>query len=238
MARVLVVDDEPCVRNTVTQLLTGAGHEVHAVSDGEAGLAEALSGRYDLLILDLRLPKIDGIEVCRRIRLQSQVPILMLTGLGDEMDKVTGLEAGADDYLTKPFGGLELLARVKALLRRVTPPREAGQARREASPWRIEIDGLAIDLIERQVTKGGTQVRLTPKEFDLLAHLARNPGVTFSARQLMIDVWGYSQCCDCSDTRTVAVHIRWLRQKLEANPAKPTLIVTAGGGYRLRCPPR
>ncbi|HEX2924486.1 MAG TPA: response regulator transcription factor [Chloroflexota bacterium] len=236
MPRVLVVDDDLTVRNTVTRLLVGFGYEVHAVSDGETALMEALTDRYDLLILDLRLPKLGGIEVCRRVRLRSLVPILMLTAMGGEMDKVTGLETGADDYLTKPFSGLELLARVKALLRRSKSPMESGRGESQPSPWKIEIGRLTIDMIERQVTWKGKPIRLAPKEFDLLAHLARNPGVTFSARQLMMDVWGYP---DSPDTRTVAVHIRWLREKLEADPAKPVLILTAkGGGYVIAASPQ
>jgi DNA-binding response OmpR family regulator len=240
MSRVLVVDDVAAVRDMVVRLLVEVGYEVHAVSDGEAALAEALTGKYDLLILDIRLPKIDGIEVCRRIRLQSEIPVLMLTGLGKATDKVMGLEMGADDYLTKPFSALELLARVKALLRRSGTQRGTDRVTQRdpqnASPWRVEMDGVTLDMIEREVVKDGRAIRLTPKEFDLLAYLARNQGTTFSSRQLMADVWGYP---DSSDTRTVAVHIRWLREKLEADPAKPTLIRTAkGSGYHIGPQPR
>ena len=232
-----MVDDEPAVRNTLSVILPGAGFQVDAVSDGEAALDMARDTPYDLIILDLRLPGLDGVEVCRRLRKGSHVPILMLTGLNQELDKVLGLEAGADDYLTKPFGSLELLARVRALFRR------AQQGTAYSSPsgdsenpepltTRVRVNDLEIDLIGRKVWISGRQVKLSHKEFELLSFLACHPGQAFSSPYLLNEVWGYS---DTGDTRTVLVHIRWLRQKLEEDPSRPRLIETIkGSGYRLR----
>lgn len=238
MPRVLVVDDEPAIRNTLSTILPGVGLDVDTALDGETALQKARETRYDLIILDLRLPGLDGVEVCRRLRKQSQLPILMLTGLGEEMDKVLGLEAGADDYLTKPFGGMELLARVRALLRRA--PVGAGAPSRQfevAGPQepltaRVRVGDLEIDLIERKVSMSGHSVKLSHREFELLSFLARHPGQAFPSAHLLKKVWGYE---DTGDTRTVLVHVRWLRQKLEEDPSAPRLIETVrGSGYRLR----
>lgn len=238
MPRVLVVDDEPAVRNTLSVILPRAGFEVDTASDGEAALEIAGDTLYDLIILDLRLPGMDGVEVCRRLRKVSPIPILMLTGLDQELDKVLGLEAGADDYLTKPFGSLELLARVRALLRRAQKGAAANPSPAEDSDTqeplttRVRVNELEIDLIGRKVWISGRSVKLSHKEFELLSFLARHPGQAFSSPYLLNEVWGYS---DTGDTRTVLVHIRWLRQKLEEDPSMPKIIETVkGSGYRLR----
>lgn len=239
MPRILVVDDEPAVRSAVSAILSGVGFDVNTVSDGETALETSLADPHDLIILDLCLPGLDGVEVCRRLRKESLVPILMLTGLGEELDKVLGLEACADDYLTKPFGALELLARVRVLLRRAQ--KDSGVRLPQSESWAIEepfaaarlrINNLEIDLIGRKVLISGKPVKLSHREFDLLSYLSRHPGQPFSAAHLLREVWGYR---DTTDTRTVLVHIRWLRQKMERDASVRDLIETIKGkGYRLR----
>jgi DNA-binding response OmpR family regulator len=239
MPRILVVDDEPAVRNTVSLVLSGAEFEVDTAVDGETALQQASRDNYDLYILDLRLPGVSGVQVCRELRHMTLVPILILTGLNEELDKVLGLEAGADDYLTKPFGAMELLARVRALLRRAKigggtgSPTDGGKAPGGlVATTRLRVGELEIDLIARTVVRAGRPVRLSHREFDLLSYLARHPGQAFSAVDLIKEVWGYQ---DANDTRTVLVHVRWLRQKLERYPSNPELIETVKGeGYRLR----
>ena len=226
MARVLLVEDEPALLATIEYNLRREGHDVVAARDGEAALARASEGA-DLVLLDLMLPKIDGLEVCRRIRDTSGVPILMLTARTDEVDRVVGLEMGADDYLTKPFSMRELLARVKALLRR----RDLLLAEVASHPAeRLSGGDVEVDVRAHAVTRSGVPVLLTPKEFDLLAFLVRNRGQVFSAERLLEQVWGYENAVDA---RTIPVHIRKLREKLEDDPSRPARIETLRGvGYR------
>lgn len=230
MATILLVEDEPTLLATIRYNLRREGYEVLTAADGEAALAGAASGP-DLIILDVLLPKLDGYEVCRRIRRHSSVPILMLTAKGDEIDRVVGLELGADDYLTKPFSMRELLARVKALLRRRDLLlEELAQRSAEAARERLVAGDLEIDPAAHRVLKGGVPVALTPKEFDLLVFLVRHRGQVFSAERLLEQVWGYDSAVD---TGTVPVHIRGLREKLEDEPSRPRRIETVRGvGYR------
>ncbi|HLF76117.1 MAG TPA: response regulator transcription factor [Dehalococcoidia bacterium] len=218
---VLVVDDEPTLVATVKYNLERDGYQVLTAGDGEQAMSLARSRRPDLVILDLMLPVMDGLEVCRLLRRESSLPILMLTAKAEEVDKVVGLEMGADDYLTKPFGMRELVARVRALLRRT-----------EATP---EVESLVsgdlmVDLRRRQAFRGGEPLDLKPKELELLMFLVRSRGRAFTREQLLRDVWGYDFF---GDSRTVDVHVRWLRQKIETEPAKPVRLVTVRGtGYR------
>ncbi|HYM15263.1 MAG TPA: response regulator transcription factor [Dehalococcoidia bacterium] len=222
---VLVVEDEPALASSLSYNLRKNGFNVLAVGDGVAGLQEARRARPDVIVLDLMLPKMDGLEVCRRLRAESDVPIIMLTARGEELDKVVGLEVGADDYLTKPFGMRELLARVRALLRRSAAGRTAG----EELPQIVAGD-LALDLRGRTVRRGAREVALKPKEFDLLFFLARNAGQVFTREQLLEHVWGYEFF---GGSRTVDVHIRWLREKLEQEPSHPQHLLTVRGvGYK------
>jgi DNA-binding response OmpR family regulator len=231
MARILIVDDEPNLRHTVGYNLRREGYEVVQAADGEAALGAAQSHPPDLVVLDLMLPGIDGLEVCRRLRQRSAVPILMLTARDSEIDRVVGLEVGADDYLAKPFSMRELVARVRAILRRA----ELNRAAREpAAPERISADGLILDLGRRRVEVDGAPVLLKPREFDLLAFLARHPGQVFSRAQLLTHVWGYDFA---GDTRTVDVHVRSLRTKLGDRADDARWIETVWGvGYRFREP--
>ncbi|HEY8532011.1 MAG TPA: response regulator transcription factor [Limnochorda sp.] len=222
MDRVLVVDDDPHVCELVTLYLRQEGFDVTCRHDGHSGLEEALSGRYQILILDLMLPGIDGWEVCRRVRAQSSLPILMLTARDDDMEKILGLELGADDYVTKPFNPREVVARVKAILRRSRD----GEAERE----RLAFPGLVIDHDEHRVLLGETPVSLTPREFELLWVLARSAGRTLTRDQLLERVWGYDFY---GDERTVDVHIKRLRRKIEPPGAPWRYIHTVWGvGYR------
>jgi DNA-binding response OmpR family regulator len=222
--RILLVDDEPSIQKMLTHALEREGFQVHAVGDGEAAL-EAI-GTYEphLIILDIMLPKIDGTEVIRRVRSQSDVPVIMLTAKDDEIDRVVGLELGADDYVTKPFAVRELVARVRAIMRRVLVP--TGQRQDELS-----YDGLTIHLPSRRVAVDGQDVDLTYTEFELLVTLASNPGRVFSRSTLLTRVWGD----EFRDERTVDVHIRHLREKIERDPRNPEFIHTARGvGYVFR----
>jgi DNA-binding response OmpR family regulator len=218
---VLVVDDEPTLVATLRYNLEREGYRVLTAADGEAALAAARTERPDLVVLDLMLPVMDGLEVCRVLRNEMRAPILMLTARSEEVDKVVGLELGADDYVTKPFGMRELLARVRALLRRVDsqPDNES-----------LVSDDIEIDLKRHEVVRAGKRLDLKPKELDLLLFFVRNKGRAFTREQLLRDVWGYDFL---GDSRTVDVHIRWLRQKIEAEPADPTRLITVRGvGYR------
>src|SRR4051812_6202779 len=208
MSRILIVDDEPNLRHTVGYNLRREGYEVVQAADGESALGAAQSQPPDLVVLDLMLPGIDGLEVCRRLRQRSAVPILMLTARDTEIDRVVGLEVGADDYLAKPFSMRELLARVKAILRRAELDRVVQQP---AAPDEVSANGLTVHLGRRRVEVDGAPVTLKPREFDLLAFLARHPGQVFSRAQLLTNVWGYDFA---GDTRTVDVHVRSLRTKL------------------------
>ncbi|MFJ9114145.1 response regulator transcription factor [Streptomyces sp. NPDC102394] len=219
-ARVLVVDDDPTVAEVVTGYLDRAGYVVDRAGDGPDALARAEAHWPDLVVLDLMLPGMDGLEVCRRMRGRGPVPVIMLTARGDEDDRILGLEVGADDYVTKPFSPRELVLRVESVLRR-TRPSQPSAALRAA--------GLAVDPSARRALKDGTELALTIREFDLLAFFLRNPGRVFSREDLMREVWGW----DFGDLSTVTVHVRRLRGKVEDDPARPRLIQTVWGvGYR------
>jgi DNA-binding response OmpR family regulator len=228
--KVLVVEDEPTLVETLKYNLTRQGYDVCTVTEGLAALEVARRERPDLIVLDIMLPKLDGFEVCRILRREMNVPILMLTARVDEVDKVVGLEVGADDYLTKPFSMRELLARVKALLRRVRLDREEA-AEVEAPPAEKLVFGdLTIDLARREVLRQGKPLYLKPKEYDLLVFLARNQNIVLSRDLILERVWGWEFD---GGSRTVDVHVRWLRKKIEPDPAHPTRIVTVRGvGYR------
>jgi DNA-binding response OmpR family regulator len=221
--KILVVDDEPTLIATLRYNLEREGYEVITAQDGESGLALGRTHRPDLVLLDLMLPGLDGLQVCRLLRREMQVPILMLTAKGDEVDKVVGLEMGADDYVTKPFSMREVVARVKALLRRA-------DIRTPTEDDILTAGELQLDLRKRAATMGGVATAMKPKEFDLLTFFMRNPGHAFTREQLLHHVWGYDFA---GDTRTVDVHIRWLREKIEDRPDKPAKLITVRGtGYR------
>jgi DNA-binding response OmpR family regulator len=222
--RILLVDDEPSIQKMLTHALEREGFQVHVVGDGEAALEAVDVYEPHLIVLDIMLPKIDGTEVIRRVRSQSDVPVIMLTAKDDEIDRVVGLELGADDYVTKPFAVRELVARVRAIMRRVLVP--TGQRQDELS-----YDGLTIHLPSRRVTVDDEDVDLTYTEFELLVTLASNPGRVFSRSTLLTRVWGD----EFRDERTVDVHIRHLREKIERDPRNPEFIHTARGvGYVFR----
>ena len=230
MAKILVVDDEPTLRNVLQYNLTKEAHHVRTAGDGEEAIDQAREYEPDLILLDVMLPKLDGFEVCKAIRRESNVPILMLTAKDSEIDKVVGLEIGADDYITKPFSMRELVARVKAMIRRSEMLKGELNAGR-AEKTRLAVRGLTMDLLQHRVTLGDKTINMKPKEFELLAFLLRHPGQVFSRDQLLDQVWGYEFG---GDTRTVDVHIRWLREKIEEKPSKPTYLETVRGvGYRL-----
>jgi len=226
--RVLVVEDDRDIAELVRLHLVDLGCQVQLAHDGAIGLAQAESQPYDLVILDLMLPGIDGLEICKRLRAgPAYLPILMITSKASELDRVLGLELGADDYLTKPFSVSELMARVKAIFRRVDA---MGVATAKAAPQSISAGELAIDLDRRVVTLAGRVVELTAKEFDLLAHFAANPGRVFNRAQLLDKVWGYS---NIGYEHTVNSHINRLRAKIEQDPAKPRYILTVWSvGYK------
>jgi DNA-binding response OmpR family regulator len=226
--RVLVIEDEQDIAALVGLHLKDLDLEVVTCGDGRDGLDQALSERWDLVVLDLSLPGIDGLEICRRVRLSGEyTPILMLTARSSEMDRVLGLETGADDYVTKPFGIVEFTARAKAILRRVHHLRSA----RLNDGNGLTVGDLEIDLDDRQVRRAGSTIDLTAREFDLLSHFARNPGKVFSRAQLLDQVWGMTH--DAYE-HTVSSHINRLRAKLEPDPANPRYLVTVWGvGYRL-----
>jgi DNA-binding response OmpR family regulator len=221
--RVLVVEDERMVAEVVERYLKRDGYDVVVAPDGASGLAACESYQPDLVVLDLMLPSVDGMEVCRRIRSRSQVPIIMLTARGDEVDKLVGLEIGADDYMTKPFSPRELAARVKTVLRRARP-----QAYDEADALRFS--DLRINGRTRNVERAGSPVSLTAREFDLLLFLARHPGQVFSRDQLLENIWDFEFP---GDDGTVTVHMRRLRAKIEADPSRPRHLRTVWGvGYK------
>ena len=224
---ILLVDDEDSVQKLLSYPLERDGFRVLAAKDGEEALAKFASEPVDLVVLDLMLPKLDGLEVCKRLRAQSTVPIIMLTARDDELDKVLGLELGADDYITKPFSIREFRSRVRALLRRASLP---AQDRRESET--IQADGLVVDPSRRTVEVRGEAVQLTYVEFELLRTLAANPGRVFSRRQLLEALWGDSAY---REPRTIDVHVRHLREKLERDASEPEFILTVrGAGYRFR----
>ncbi|MBU5435754.1 response regulator transcription factor [Pseudoflavonifractor sp. MSJ-37] len=224
--KILVVDDEKVLVKGIKFNLQSEGYQVETAYDGEAAVELARSGAFDLIILDLMMPKIDGLQACMRIREFSNVPIIMLTARSEDADKIVGFECGADDYITKPFNILELKARVRALLRR------AGMAARKEENGRLTVGHITLDPNERSVWKGEEPVDLTAKEFDLMELLMRNPGRVYSRENLLNVVWGYEYA---GDYRTVDVHVRRLREKLELDPAHPVYILTKWGvGYYLK----
>ncbi len=228
-SKILVVEDDLNLQDVLRYNLGKEGYEVFTASDGIGALDVARSRKPDLIVLDIMLPRLDGLEVCRILRREMTVPILMLTAKAEETDKVVGLELGADDYMTKPFSLREFLARIRAMLRRAEMMTAASSAQ-EATPSSIRVGELEIDLAGHTVSRGGTLVDLSHKEFDLLAFLIKNKGQVFSREQLLEKVWGYDYA---GDTRTVDVHIRWLRQKIETNPANPAHLLTVRGiGYK------
>ena len=227
-ARILVVDDEPSITEFVSYNLKKDGYEVSVAPDGDTALALAAAHQFDLVVLDVMLPGMDGYEVCRRLRSTSSVPVLFLSARDTELDKVVGLEIGGDDYLAKPFGVRELSARVKALLRRATPEtREAGVAGE-----RFEVAGVVLDEASHVATSATGEIDLTPREFELLACLMRHTGKVLSREQLLRDAWGWEYLVE---TKTVDTHVKRLRDKLEAAGVDPTLVETVRGyGYRFR----
>ena len=230
-SKVLIVEDEPTLLETLEYNLIRQGYQVCTAADGPTALEVARRERPDAIVLDIMLPGLDGFEVCRILRREMSVPILMLTARADEVDRVVGLEMGADDYLTKPFSMRELLARVKALLRRVRLDREElAAAGEDAGPERLIFGDLTIDQARHEVLRQGEPLRLKPKEYELLLFLARNRGIVLSRDLILERVWGWDYN---GGSRTVDVHVRWLREKIEPDPANPTRIVTVRGvGYR------
>jgi DNA-binding response OmpR family regulator len=221
VARVLVVDDDHTVREVVVSYLRAHRHEVVEAADGETALRVMRETPADLVVLDLMLPGIDGLEVCRRLRTASEVPVIMLTALGSETDRVVGLERGADDYVTKPFSPRELALRVDSVLRR--------SGERPAAPARLTDGDLVVDTGSHVATLGNQVLALTGREFDLLRFLVANPGVAYSRDELLQQVWGWS----FGDQSTVTVHVRRLREKVETDPTRPVRLVTVWGvGYR------
>lgn len=229
--KVLVVEDEPALLETLEYNLTRQGYTVCTAADGPAALEVARQEQPDLILLDVMLPGIDGFEVCRILRQEMSVPILMLTARDEEVDKVVGLEVGADDYMTKPFSMRELLARVKALLRRVRLIREEITGENGAvSAQKLIFGDLTIDMARREVLRRGEPLQLRPREYELLVFLARNRGIVLSRDLILERVWGWDYG---GGSRTVDVHVRWLREKIEPDPAHPIRIVTVRGvGYR------
>ncbi|MDP2871092.1 MAG: response regulator transcription factor [Bacillota bacterium] len=225
--RVLLVDDEPSLLKGVKLSLELEGYEVLTAADGNQALTVFSASDPDLIVLDLMLPGVDGLTVCRRIRETSTTPIIMLTAKADDVDKVVGLEVGADDYLTKPFNTRELVARVRAVLRRVQFDRQAAAGAGEEHV--LVLGDLTIDVHRRRVQRGDRPFDLTPTEFDLLAHLAAHPGRVFSREELLRNVWGYEYF---GDDRTVDVHVSRLRDKIEPDAQSPVYVLTSWGkGY-------
>ena len=221
--RILLVDDEPLIIKGLKYTLEQEGYETLCAMDGEEALNVFFSNNVDIVLLDVMLPKMDGIQVCQRIRESSNVPIIMLTAKGEDMDKILGLEYGADDYMTKPFNILEVKARIKTILRR------AGQPAANEEKKIVRVRDLEVNIVNRSVTLGGKDVRLTAKEFDLLQLFINNRGKVFSREAMLETVWKYDYM---GDARTVDVHIRRLREKIERNTSQPEFIFTKWGvGY-------
>jgi len=229
--KVLIVEDEPTLLETLQYNLSHQDYEVLTAMDGKSALAVARNEQPDLVVLDLMLPGIDGIEVCRILRQEMSVPILMLTARDEEIDKVVGLEVGADDYMTKPFSMRELIARIKALLRRERLIREEISAEDGVQPEQtLTFGDLRIDMSRREVTREGKNLHLKPREYELLTFLARHRGIVLSRDLILERVWGWDYD---GGSRTVDVHVHWLREKIEPDPKTPTRIVTVRGvGYR------
>jgi two-component system response regulator RegX3 len=228
LSRILVVDDEPLIADSLTYSLKQEGFEVMAVEGGYQALEVVETFGPDLIVLDIMLPDISGLEVCRRLRAQTTTPIIMLTARGEEIDRVLGLEVGADDYLAKPFSFRELLARIRSILRRVEYDRQAVELEV------MELGDLSLDPVARRVFRGEDELQLSTREFDLLAYLMKNAGRALSREELLEEVWGEGWV---GDPRTLDVHIRWLRMKIEEDPASPQYIQTVRGhGYRFAGP--
>ena len=224
--KILIVEDDINLQDTLAYNLRKEQFEVITAANGETALELAKDENPDLIVLDIMLPGLSGLEVCRILRKEMTVPVLMLTARNEEVDKIVGLEIGADDYMTKPFSMRELLARIRAMLRRasMTIPRAAAEKT-------IKIDNLVIDTARHNAVLDGKELGMSPKEFDLLVFLAENRELVFSREQLLEKVWGYDYG---GDTRTVDVHVRWLRQKIETDPSKPEKLITVRGtGYKM-----
>lgn len=228
MTRIMLVDDEPLITESLTYSLRREGFDVKSVGDGSIALQEILDYAPDLVVLDVMLPGMNGLEICRRLRAQSTIPVIMLTARGEEIDRVLGLEVGADDYLAKPFSFRELLARVRSILRRVELDRQVSMMQS------INLGNLTLDSTARRVFKSGQEVQLSAREFDLLSCLMKNAGRALSREDLLGEVWGSDWI---GDQRTLDVHVRWLRLKVEDDPASPKYIQTVRGhGYRFAGP--
>jgi DNA-binding response OmpR family regulator len=230
--KILIVEDEIALQETLAYNLQKQGYEVFLAGDGTTALEISRKIKPDLILLDIMLPGMDGFEVCRRLRSELSTPVLMLTARDDEIDRVVGLEVGADDYLTKPFSMRELVARVKAMLRRVRIFRDelsANQIGNDLSS-KLEFENLSIDIGRREVRLNNQVVNLKPKEYELLLYLVKHKNHVLSRDQILESVWGWEYI---GDSRTVDVHVRWLREKIEAVPSSPSKIITVrGAGYR------
>ncbi|UCH58929.1 MAG: response regulator transcription factor [Anaerolineales bacterium] len=228
MNRILLVDDEPLITDSLTYSLRREGFDVKSVGDGVAALQEVEKFDPELVVLDIMLPGMSGLEVCRRIRANSTIPVIMLTARGEEIDRVLGLEVGADDYLAKPFSFRELLARIRSILRRVELDRQTAHVQAAT------VGNLTLDPVSRRVFKSEQELQLSAREFDLLSSLMKNAGRALSRDELLADVWGDDWI---GDPRTLDVHVRWLRLKVEDDPASPRYIQTVRGhGYRFAGP--
>jgi DNA-binding response OmpR family regulator len=228
LTRIMLVDDEPLITDSLSYSLRREGFDVKAVGDGAIALQEILAFQPDLVVLDIMLPGMSGLEICRRLRAQSAIPVIMLTARGEEIDRVLGLEVGADDYLPKPFSFRELLARVRSILRRVELDRQVSQTQS------VTLGNLTLDPVARRIFKDDQELQLSAREFDLLSNLMKNAGRALSREELLSEVWGSDWI---GDQRTLDVHVRWLRLKVEDDPASPRYIQTVRGhGYRFAGP--
>jgi DNA-binding response OmpR family regulator len=224
----MLVDDEPLITDSLSYSLRREGFDVKAVGDGAIALQEILAFLPDLVVLDIMLPGMSGLEICRRLRAQSAIPVIMLTARGEEIDRVLGLEVGADDYLPKPFSFRELLARIRSILRRVELDRQVSQTQS------VTLGNLTLDPVARRIFKDDQELQLSAREFDLLSNLMKNAGRALSREELLSEVWGSDWI---GDQRTLDVHVRWLRLKVEDDPASPRYIQTVRGhGYRFAGP--
>ena len=222
-SKIIIVEDDPNILEALKYNLGKEGYDTITAIDGVQALELARTNKPDLIVLDIMLPKMSGFEVCRILRKEMAIPIIMLTARDDEIDKVTGLDLGADDYMTKPFSMRELMARIRAMLRRV-------EIQTVIPETPLSFGDLEVDTLHHMITRAGNTLNLSPKEFDLLVFLTSNKGLVFSRDQLLEKVWGYDYS---GDTRTVDVHIRWLREKIEANSEEPKHLITVRGvGYK------
>jgi len=224
----MLVDDEPLITDSLSYSLRREGFDVKSVGDGAIALQEILTFQPDLVVLDIMLPGMSGLEICRRLRAQSAIPVIMLTARSEEIDRVLGLEVGADDYLPKPFSFRELLARIRSILRRVELDRQVSQTQP------VTLGNLTLDPVARRIFKDDQELQLSAREFDLLSNLMKNAGRALSREELLSEVWGSDWI---GDQRTLDVHVRWLRLKVEDDPASPRYIQTVRGhGYRFAGP--